>query len=207
MAFRFGRAAITDKSHDDTVRAHWTAIQEHVERVNETSPLAFLGSDPDPDGTRDELAASVGRLPVVYVVHRGGVVRYHSFTLFDRPLCHVESQDLTDWRTRTALGEVVRMMKESLGNIIVYRNPLCPLQLEPDWWMCEPAGKRGKTWQWRPFLADEGTWRKREELLDQIVPGARASGLTARQVLTLFDHRQDRCSLASEMLMLAYARV
>ena len=209
MAFRFGRAAITDKSSDDYVRANWTSVQENVKLVHDTSTVNFtLLSDTKwgTTGCYELTSPAVGTLPVVYVVHRTGVVHCHAFALFHRPLRHVQSQDVADARTRAALEELVRMMEEAISSILVYREPLGALQLEPDGWICEAApGKRRKTWKWRRLPADEEMRRMREELLDRIVPG-RTSGLTALQVLTLFDDRQDRASRTNETVRFACVR-
>ncbi|KAM5542666.1 hypothetical protein V8D89_003627 [Ganoderma adspersum] len=208
MAFRFGRASITGKSSDDDVRANWADIQENIKLVHDTSTVNFTllsETKSGATGCYELMAPAVGTLPVVYVVHRMGVVRCHAFALFHRPLCHVQSQDVANARTRAALEELVRMMEEALSSVIVYRESLCPLQLEPDGWICEAVGKRRKTWTWRRLPADEEMRRKREELLDRIVPG-RTSGLTAPQVLTLFNDRKDRCSQTREVVRFAYVR-
>ena len=207
-AFRFGSAAIADKSSNDDVGANWEGIRDTVCLVHGASTLAILRTDPDPDrnGTRDELTAPVGTFPVMFVVHGVGVVRHHAFTLFRHPLRHVKSQDAADACTRAALEDLVRMIRVILSGVLVYRSALDPRQPEPDLWICEPAGKRKKTWKWKPFPVDEAIWRKREELLEVIVPG-RTSDLTARQVLTLFDYGQiPLCSRAGELVVLTYSR-
>ncbi|PIL30605.1 hypothetical protein GSI_07306 [Ganoderma sinense ZZ0214-1] len=184
MAFRFGHAVITDKASIQGIRENWAEVQKNVELVAANTAEAFLSSG----RTRNPMRIPIGTFPVVYVVHRMGVVRYHAFTLFHLPLRHVRSQDVSDERTRAALEDLVRMMKEALCSILIYRRPEDPRQPEPDWWICEPVGRRRKTWRWRLFPGTEEKWRHREELLERIVPG-RTSGLTARQALTLLDYR------------------
>ena len=184
MAFRFGHAVITDKASVPGIRDNWAEIQKNVDIVETSTAETFLVSG----RTRDPLAAPIGTFPVVYVVHRVGTVRYHAFTLFHLPFRYVESQDISDERTRAALEDLVRMMKEALCSILVYRRPEDPCQADPDWWICEPDGRRRKKWRWKLFPWTEEKRRAREELLEKIVPG-RTSSLTARQALTLLDYR------------------
>lgn len=135
MVFRLGHAVITDKSSNESIRENWAEVQKNVDIVNCNSEFAFLTSS----RTRSWMAAPIGMLPVVYVIHGVGAVRYHAFTLYSLRIRHVKSQDLTDERTRAVLADLVRIMKEVLCNIVMYHRPEDPCQREPDWWICEPV--------------------------------------------------------------------
>ncbi|KAI1791287.1 hypothetical protein LXA43DRAFT_434698 [Ganoderma leucocontextum] len=188
LSFRLGHASIAHKDSEGFLRANWGAIEENAKLAS--TPFFFLanllGSE-----KRDDVAAPVGILPVVYIVHGTDIVNRQAFTLYHLPLRYVDGnlKDVADGRTRAACQELVEIMKDALSKPFVYMRAENLQRPEPDWGIYERTGTQMKKWRWRQLPADRKSWRMWDRLTDELLPG-RTSCLTPRQVLTLFDFGQ-----------------
>ena len=185
LAFRFGHAVIVDKDADDSLRESWDEIRTSVNLSIITSDLAFL----DTERRNQRLAPPVGSFPVVFFVSRTNVANCHTFAPFHLPLRHVNGnlKDPACGHVRAACEELVHIMEALLSDELVYRRANDPRRPEPEWGFYERVGRRRRKWQWRRIPQCQDSWRLWEKLTEDFLRD-HASGLTPRQVLTLFDY-------------------
>ncbi|KAI1782462.1 hypothetical protein LXA43DRAFT_453751 [Ganoderma leucocontextum] len=188
LAFRFISAVIADTDSNTSLCENWAAIKDGADTLAQLFTPGFTNypnSEPP-----NELPTPVGNLPVIYLVDRTNVVSCQGFTLFHLPLRHVDGKDVADGRARAACEDLVQIIKGILYSDLVHRRAEDPRRPEPEVGIYERTGRRKKTWKWRVLAGNPDRWGMWESLAAVMLPGGLSSGLTPRQVLTLFDYER-----------------